>query len=200
MPLTTLFVFTKPNRIGLSKTRLAREIGPVEAARMNAMSTSRVMKSVDDARWQTALCVAPDLATETREPLWPSQLPRLPQGHGDLGDRLSRAYELAPPGNVLFVGTDMPDLKPQDIWTAIKGLRRHDTVIGPANDGGFWLIGLRKRVGSRAPFNNVRWSSEHTLSDVLKNCEGQSVGRLSERTDLDTSEDLTFWRSQHSSS
>lgn len=200
MAINTLFIFTKPNRIGLSKTRLARDIGPTEAARVNAMSMTRVFKSVEDRRWQTALCVAPDIAAHTRQALWPENLHRLPQGGGDLGDRLIRAYASAPPGNVIFVGTDMPDLSKQDIWQTIKSLRVHDVVVGPANDGGFWLIGLKKRGRKHAPFDNVRWSTEHTLSDVLRNCANHSMARLDERIDLDERSDLTAWRAQHSSS
>lgn len=194
MPVNSLFVFAKPNRFGVSKTRLARDIGPVEAARVNSMSTSRVLKAVIDPRWQTALSVAPDLATESRQPLWPGSLPRIPQGGGDLGDRLTRAYNLAPTGNVIFIGTDMPDLNRHDIWAACKALRRTECVIGPAEDGGFWLIGLNKRTGSHPPFDNVRWSSADTLKDVERNLGPARPVYLETRRDIDDGEDWLAWK------
>lgn len=193
MLTNTLIVFAKPNRIGVSKTRLAKDLGRVPAQRINRLITSKVTHSVVDPRWQTALSVAPDLATESRQPLWPTAVPRLPQGGGDLGDRLTRAFELAPQGNVLFVGTDMPDLSRHDIWRAIKTLRRAPCVIGPAEDGGFWLIGLRKRTSSKPPFSHVRWSSADTLKDVERNLGQEKPNYLETRRDIDDGADWEAW-------
>ena len=193
MTLNTLFIFAKPNRIGLSKTRLARDVGKAEAQRINAMATSRVMRVAQDPRWQTALMVAPDNAITSRQPVWPDTIMRLPQGAGDLGDRMSRAYNTAPLGKVVFVGTDMPDLRPAHIWQTIKMLNTQDAVFGPADDGGFWLCGLNKRIGTEDPFFDVRWSSEHTLDDVTRNLGIADIGYLDTMIDLDDGEALSAW-------
>ena len=195
MPVTTVFIFCKPNRIGLSKTRLARDIGPVEAQRVNRFMTTRVMRVMDDIRWQTALCVAPDDAAEMPDAGWPMNAVCFPQGPGDLGDRLTRAFELAPLGNVIFIGTDQPDLSRLDISDAVSSLRHNEAVVGPASDGGFWLLGLRKRVGSKAPFGNIRWSSSETLNDLRKNLSERSVLYLEQRTDVDDGASLAAWKS-----
>lgn len=196
MTLNTLFIFTKPNRMGMSKTRLAREIGRAEAQRLNAMMTARVMKVADDPRWQAGLMVTPDSALVSREPLWPDALPRISQGNGDLGARMTRAFDLAPPGNVLLIGTDMPELSKALIWQAIRLLRRHDAVFGPADDGGFWLFGAKKRTGSKAPFDNCRWSTEHALADVKRNLGAAHIGYLPSMIDLDDAAALKAWRAK----
>ena len=195
MPITTLFIFCKPNRIGLSKTRLAKDVGPVEAQRLNRFMTNRVMRVMDDSRWQTTLCVTPDSAVETPEADWPSNAVCFPQGPGDLGDRLSRAFNLAPLGNVIFTGTDQPDIRPSDIFDAIQVLRSSQAIVGPACDGGFWLLGLTKRIGSKAPFDDIRWSSSETLNDLRTNLSERSISYLEQRTDVDDGASLAAWKS-----
>lgn len=194
--MNSVFIFAKPNRMGVSKTRLAREIGVSEARRVNAMMTSRVMRASIDPRWQTAIMAAPDDALYTRQPLWSATLPRLSQGDGDLGDRMRRAFDLAPLGNVIMVGTDMPDLSPGLIWKAIRLLQRHDAVLGPADDGGFWLFGQTKRVNTTPPFTGVRWSTEHAMSDVVSNLGQARIGYLPVLTDIDDASALKAWLSQ----
>ena len=179
--------------MGVSKTRLAREIGYAEAQRVNAMATARVLRQAEGASWQTLLCIAPDEAIYDGQPLWPQHLPRLAQGNGNLGDRMARAFYAAPNGNVLFIGTDMPDLRRVHIEGAIKSLRINEAVFGPADDGGFWLFGLRKKTSSRAPFSDVRWSSEYALQDVRHNLGQNPIGYLDTFTDLDDGAALKTW-------
>lgn len=193
----TVFIFTKPNRMGLSKTRLARDISFSEARRVNAMATARVLRNLHDPRWMSVLMVAPDLSCWSVNPDWPAHYLRLPQGDGNLGDRLAHAFDLAPHGKVIFTGTDQPDVSAKDIWRACLALQNHDAVFGPADDGGFWLMGMNKRIGTRTPFANVRWSSEHTLSDVCTNLRDQKIAMLERRIDLDDGEAMRQWRAQN---
>ncbi|MAP93941.1 MAG: hypothetical protein CMK07_03225 [Ponticaulis sp.] len=193
MTLTTLIVFAKPNRMGLSKTRLARDIGPSAAHRINTMAQARVFREVMDPRWQTRLYLTPDKALFDRHPGFPEGAELWLQSPGDLGTRLTVAFDEAPLGNVIFIGTDMPDLRRTDIAATINSLNTAPLVVGPAMDGGFWLMGLRKRIGSHAPFDEVRWSSAHTLSDVLRNVEGERAEWLDKRIDLDDGPSLKEW-------
>lgn len=196
MPSNTLFIFAKPNRMGQAKTRLARDIGRVEAQRLNAMATSRVLRNAKSPRWHTVLMVAPDLAVWSRQPAWPNSIDRLPQGSGNLGDRMTRAFDAAPLGKVIFLGTDQPDLKKIDLLETLKTLQTHHAVFGPADDGGFWLFGMRKGISTSAPFQNVRWSTEHALADVRANLHGQSIAYLEQRIDLDDAKAVKNWRSR----
>ncbi|MFZ0695412.1 MAG: DUF2064 domain-containing protein, partial [Alphaproteobacteria bacterium] len=93
----------------------------------------------------------------------------VPQGSGNLGDRMARTIQKLAPSHVLIVGTDIPGLNAGIIARAFRLLRCHDAVFGPAVDGGFWLVGLAKPQQARRIFDKVRWSTEFALHDVRKN-------------------------------
>lgn len=107
---------------------------------------------------------------------------------------MSRAFALAPQGKVIFLGTDMPDISPDLIWQAARALNTHKTVFGPADDGGFWLYGQQKRTGSGTPFQNVRWSSEYAMADVIASLDGSPSAFLPVRIDLDNAGSVRKWR------
>ena len=86
-------------------------------------------------------------------------------------------------GPIVVIGTDCPQLNQKDIAAAFKALKSYDTVLGPAEDGGFWLIGMNAPL-KKDIFRNVRWSHKYTLSDVLLNIEG-SIFHLRKLTDID---------------
>ena len=191
----SVLIYTKPPRIGLAKTRLARGLGRTEARRIAHMTLARTLRAAVDPRWQTTLYVAPDQAMSDTFGNAGAQIARRPQGTGDLGARLERGLAEAPRGQVLFIGADAPDISRGLIWTAFRALERHEAVFGPANDGGFWLFGLRKSTRTASPFRNVRWSGPHTLADVQANLPaGARVARLPELIDLDEAEDWAAWK------
>src|SRR5262249_24760372 len=117
-----------------------------------------------------------------------------PQGPGDLGERLSRAFRDAFASGarrVVVIGSDCPDVTPADIHAAWAALEAHDVVLGPAIDGGYWLIGLQAL--HEPLFRGVRWSTSTVLTQTLALChqQGLRVHRLRELSDVDTEED---WR------
>lgn len=182
----TLIVMARTPRVGQGKSRLAREAGRVEAWRINRAMHAATLRTVCDPRWRTVLAVTPDRSTGLRLPLW-RNLARVAQGPGDLGARMGRLAR-AQRGSVALIGTDCPDLKRADIARAFALLRRVPLVVGPALDGGFWIIAARR--GRDLPFDGVRWSSEHTLADVLAGARAP-VARLRTLRDVDT---LADWR------
>lgn len=178
----------KEPRPGRVKTRLGRDIGMTTAAWWFRHQTGRLIRRLRDPRWQIVLCVSPD-----REGLfsrvWPSDVERLPQGSGDLGDRMVRMLA-ATPGPTILIGGDIPGVRSAHIVHAFRALGQHPSVIGPAPDGGFWLIGLKHP--NRAPkslFHNVRWSHPETLVDTLPTLP-QPVALVDELNDVDTASDL----------
>lgn len=174
---------------GRAKTRLAREVGLARAlafARAGALASIR--RLARDPRWECLLAVAPDSAAFA--PLWPKGVRRMPQGPGDLGLRMQRIFDMLPPGPVLIVGTDIPRIAPCHVARAFRLLGSHDAVLGPAGDGGYWLVGLNRRPGPRAAFANVRWSSPHALGDTHANLEGQRVAFADTLHDVDDAESL----------
>jgi uncharacterized protein len=162
-----VFIMAKAPRMGLSKTRLARRIGAAAAWRRNRALHALTLSVTRDPRWRTVLAVAPrGDVRETFGGLWPRQVRRRDQGAGSLGDRMGRLLHASRPGACVFIGTDCPGLTRALLWRAIRGLRKADAVFGPAQDGGYWLLGLRGAVRPHAPFEGVRWSTSHALADT----------------------------------
>jgi uncharacterized protein len=180
----TLLVFARAPRLGAVKRRLAAGIGAMAALRFYRSSLAALLAEVaPDRRWHTCLAATPDHA----RPRWPRRLPVLPQGRGDLGARLDRAVRGR--RRVVIVGSDIPGVTRADIAAAFRALGRADAVFGPAEDGGYWLVGLAPRRPLR-PFAAVRWSSEHALADTLANFHGRRIALLRTCRDVDTAEDL----------
>lgn len=191
-----LVVMSKAPRMGVVKTRLARDIGAVEAARFYRSNTQSLLQRLDDPRWATVIAGAPD-AHLNDAGFWPNTLPRVSQGQGDLGDRMSRIMRDMPQGPVVLIGCDIPDVSPVHIAAAFKALGNNDAVFGPAEDGGYWLVGLKRRPHVRKIFGNVRWSSEHALADTMANLKGASVAMLDVMPDIDTGADFARWKASH---
>ena len=194
-----LLIYAKPPRMGLAKTRLARSLGSATEARRIAMMTlARTMRAAQSGAWTPVLYTAPDSAlNESLGGIWPATLERRSQGKGDLTQRLNKGLNEAPPGPVLFIGADAPDLSPALIRHAIRSLQTHDAVFGPATDGGFWLFGLNKTARTQSPFGPVRWSGPHAMADVQANLpERARVAELPTLIDIDEAEDWMAWRRQ----
>ena len=187
-----LFIMVKEPRAVRVKTRLGRDIGMTEAAWWFRYQSQKIIRILSrDPRWKTVLAVAPDV-DGLNSRIWPKNLDRWPQGQGDLGDRMGRIFRHAPSGPVVIIGADIPDITPELINDAFTALGNHDAVVGPAPDGGYWLIGL-KRGAKPVPttlFQNVRWSHAQTLNDTLRSLNTNSVKRIATLNDVDTVDDL----------
>lgn len=195
----TINIFAKIPQIGLSKTRLAKSVGDTHAKRIANWLFSNTIKNIPFNRWNTNLYISPDMGQERLKSS--CNLHVRTQGHGDLGDRLNRALDNSPCGKIVFVGTDTADLRHHHFTIAFRALSRHNLVFGPANDGGFWLMGINKTSHSKGdPFRNVRWSSEHALSDVIANFpRNSSIHYLETLTDIDYGDDWRDWLRKSSS-
>lgn len=179
-----LVVMAREPRAGAVKNRLARDIGTTAATGFYRHSLRSVMARVArDPRWRTVLAVTPDSARHS--PAWPAGVARIPQGAGDLGQRMQRVFDWIPPGPVVIVGTDIPAIRASHIAQAFRQLGSHDAVFGPAADGGYWLVGLWRSPRVRRIFPRVRWSSAHTLADTLGNLDGTPVAMLECLEDVD---------------
>ncbi|MEZ5995108.1 MAG: TIGR04282 family arsenosugar biosynthesis glycosyltransferase [Hyphomonadaceae bacterium] len=184
-----LIVMAKAPRIGAGKTRLAAELGRVEAWRINRRLQSHALRVACGPRWRTLLCVAPDSATELALPgVWPRSVMRIAQGRGDLGQRMARAF--ARRRMVAMIGTDCPVLTRAHIRSAFDALRRAPFALGPAEDGGFWLIAARSGAAAARAMANVRWSTRHAARDVIANIGASRVALLATLRDIDVAADL----------
>ena len=192
----TLLIFAKPPRMGFSKTRLAQGVGPAEARRIAGFTLSATLRAARASGLDVRVYTTPDelAATPTGRAAF-AGLPVRPQGSGTLTDRLERGLKEAPPGMVLFMGADAPDVSPGLLRAAVRGLMQHDAVFGPALDGGFWLFGLHKGPRTRSPFQRVRWSGPHAMEDVWSHLpETARVWLVPPLIDIDTVTDWDNWR------
>ncbi len=177
----------KEPRAGRVKTRLGQDIGMTGAALWYRHQTTRLLRNIRDPRWRIVLSIAPDTALQNS--VWPNDLTRMAQGSGNLGTRMHRALS-AVRGPAILIGSDIPNIEPRHIARAFAHLGTARSVIGPATDGGFWLIGLAN--GATAPksiFKNARWSHPETLNDVLPTLP-HPVAFTDTMTDVDTASDL----------
>ncbi len=189
-----LVVFVKAPRQGAVKTRLARDVGATAAAAFYRTTTVALLRRLGrDSRWRLSLAVTPNLDAAGAG-FWPPDMPRLSQGGGDLGRRMARALRQPPPGPVVVVGSDIPAIRAGHVARAFAALGNHDAVFGPAVDGGYWLVGMKRRPWLGGVFAGVRWSSAHALADTLANLAGRRVLLLDRLRDVDTGADLAAWR------
>lgn len=181
-----LVIFARRPALGVGKRRLAREIGDLAALRFQRASLRRLRATLDqNALWTLWLCLTPD-----RAPMSLCGRREIPQGAGDLGERLTRLMGRLPSGDVVVIGSDAPQIVRTDIQAAFRALGRKSAVFGPAPDGGFWLVGLDRAARRRPPFSNVRWSTAHTLSDVITRLGSRKFEVLRELEDVDDAQSL----------
>lgn len=183
----TLIIFARAPRLGGVKRRLAAGIGRRAALNFHRTNTESLIRRLGhDRRWRTILAVTPDSWR------WPDDILRTIQRGPDLGARMANAMAAAPPGPVILVGSDIPGIKPDTIAKAFRILAAADAVIGPASDGGYWLVGVRDRELLRRLFHDVRWSTEHALSDTIANLPAGRCHALSDM--LEDVDDAAAWR------
>lgn len=181
---------------GRVKTRLGREIGVSEATRFYRATSGAVLNSLGrQPFWQTIVSISPDSGTAS--PMLGHGIARMAQGGGDLGQRMHRPMRVLPPGPVCLIGTDVPGITVADIRHAFRQLGRADAVFGPAEDGGFWLVGFRRRPRTVAPYRGVTWSRPDTLARVLANLQGLTTGFTTRRSDVDDARDLARFGGVH---
>ena len=186
-----LVVMVKEPRPGRVKTRLGRSIGMVGAAWWFRRQTTRLLRHLTDPRWDLILAVSPDREGMASR-VWPESLPRIPQGPGDLGDRMGRVFRSLPPGPVCIIGADIPGIEKRHIAKAFQALGGHDAVLGPAPDGGYWLIGLKRSTPPSARlFQNVRWSTCHAMADTIATLGTDRIALIDTLRDVDEAADLS---------
>ena len=175
--------------MGRVKRRLAREAGATAATRFYRGSLAHtVLRLASDPRWLTVLAM--DCAPGDAQGFSPRRATMMAQGKGDLGVRMQRLFSRLPPGPVVIVGGDIPSIRPAHIAEAFRLLGSADAVFGPAPDGGYWLVGLKRRPRVPKPFAAVRWSGPHALADTRENLKGCRVALAARLSDVDRAEDL----------
>ncbi|MGZ0187052.1 MAG: TIGR04282 family arsenosugar biosynthesis glycosyltransferase [Alphaproteobacteria bacterium] len=166
-PLGTVILFARTARVGRGKRRLAKDIGNIGAWSFYRWALARSVRLVArEAGWRGVIMLDP--GNEVTRPGFPllngpqAALLRLPQQGRSLGERMVRALGNAPPGPVVLIGADIQGVSAPILRRALMACRRSELVFGPASDGGFWLIGCKRRLSPRM-FDHIIWSTSHSL-------------------------------------
>lgn len=185
-------LFTRYPVPGQAKTRLIPALGADGAAALQRRMTLHTLNLAQtcDCRLQVRFCGG--TVAQMRAWLGPN-LDYQPQGDGDLGARMAQAFRAGfeqGDRQILIIGTDCPFIDRQTIDAAFAALTSHDLVLGPATDGGYYLIGLRKLVPEL--FQAIPWSSNTVCAKTVEIAEatGISYALLPELADIDRPEDL----------
>ncbi len=182
-------LFTRFPDAGKAKTRLIPAIGADGAAAIHKILTERTIATLRSSNCQVEIRYTG--ADKSAFQKWlGGDLTFLAQPDGDLTDRLLAALLPAP---VLFFGSDTPDLKDYHIEQAITALQDHDVVVGPAEDGGYYCIGVNDSY--QFLFEDMPWSTDQVLSETLRRVaeQGMTCKMLETLSDCDTPEDLARW-------
>jgi len=186
-----LVIMAKEPKAGAVKSRLARGIGDIAAAQFYRTALRHTLIRLGtDPRWRTYLAVTPDTAMAAS--FWPSwpRVKLVPQGEGDLGVRMQLLFDCLPPGPVVLIGSDIPAVSRAHIVSAFRRLGDADAVFGPAQDGGYWLVGLKRSPNRLKPFANVPWSTDRALAATCANLKGRRIALVGTLGDVDTAEDF----------
>lgn len=195
MNSSRVIVLLKAPRPGLAKTRIAAALDDHAAAAIYRVLVDRTLAAVKEIP-EVELRYTPDGAEPEIQPYLRAGWRARPQGEGDLGVRLERAvHDAFTEGarRLVVVGTDCPEMTAADLRDAFDALVELDLVLGPATDGGYWLLGLRRPVPGL--FRDIPWSTGTVLSDTEARARaaGLSVGLLRRLSDVDTLEDWRRW-------
>lgn len=186
-----LAIFVKTPGLSPVKTRLAAGIGQLQAEMFHRQSTAAVEAVSRAAGPALALYWAVAENHGLEHSLW-SALPKLWQGQGDLGARLHRVYShlQARHGSVLLIGADTPQLTSSLLQQALQALQRAPFVLGPSDDGGFWLFGGRLVVAASI-WQSIRYSQPDTAIELQTALAGHGeIAQLPTLVDVDRIDDL----------
>ncbi|WP_296311253.1 TIGR04282 family arsenosugar biosynthesis glycosyltransferase [Winogradskyella sp. UBA3174] len=193
MTKKALIIFTRNPELGKCKTRLAKTVGDESALNIYKyllQHTADIAKKVNAARY---VFYSQNINIKD---IWSSDLfnKKLQKGE-DLGLRMYNAFlELLDHGyeKVIIIGSDLLDLNETIIEQAFDELSLNDVVIGPADDGGYYLLGMKTM--HQQLFKNKDWGTDTVRKATLNNLKNSSVSLLDNLNDIDTFEDMKHYK------
>lgn len=182
------------------KSRLALHLGKERAAEIYRVIAETVMANVTSRTtendYDAILCYSPETAEQAFKEWFLQHHLFSPQQGSDLGARMSNAFSHAFAAGytkALLIGSDCPDISRDSITQSFDMLKAKHIVLGPAYDGGYYLIGVREPIPEL--FSNIEWGTEKVLSQTIDkiNAAGLSLGLLPVLRDIDRVEDLQYY-------
>ncbi len=186
-----LGIFARAPIAGQTKTRLAARLGDDQAVAVYRDLVAATCRAARAARAEIVVHYTPDDdQTGVRRMIGEPDWTYVPQVSGDLGTKMLAAFETTP----VLIGTDCPSLSGSLLEQAFEQLSEHDLVLGPAEDGGYYLIGV-SRVDPGL-FDGVAWSTDQVRRRTLQNAQaiGWNTSQLKVLRDVDTYEDYRAWQ------
>lgn len=184
-----LIVFTKNLELGKCKTRLAATIGDQSALDVYRFLLDHTVKTTTPLTADVYVYYSKKIIDID---IWDTSIFRKKQQQGhDLGDKMQHAFtEVFNMGyqRVVIIGSDMYDLTTQDLEDAFLKLKDNDFVIGPAKDGGYYLLGMKHL---KPPlFKDKKWGTQSVLNETLQDLELEKIAILAKKNDIDYYEDI----------
>ncbi len=184
-----LIIFTRNIELGKCKTRLAKTVGPEIALDIYTFlveHTSAISRNLDMHKWvfYSEFQASGDLFED-------HIFEKYCQEGDDLGERMHNAFSLGFEKGykkIILIGSDIYDLKESDLKTAFKALDDAEYVLGPAKDGGYYLLGMK--APNAWLFKNKPWGSDKVLEETLNTLKDSKVILLDERNDVDIYDDI----------
>ena len=184
-----LLIFTRNPELGKCKTRLAAKVGDnaaLDIYKFLLSHTVSITQGLDVEKWVY-------YSNEIwEEDIWSKDVFKKKLQDGpDLGLRMLNAFQEGFESGyekIVIIGSDMYDLSQEDLESAFSQLNQHDYVVGPAEDGGYYLLGMT--LLNKELFQDKRWGTETVLEDTLKHLEQEKVSLLPVKNDVDHYEDI----------
>ena len=188
-----LIIFVKYPQAGRVKTRLAKSIGKDKAACLYKEFVQDTISQTRSSRYRQVIFYTPKNKRQEISQWLGNDLSYYSQEGKDLGQRMYKAFDLilkVASSQAVIIGSDSPLINKRNIARAFKVLERKDCVIGPAQDGGYYLLGLKKP--NKDIFKNIDWSTDRVLNQTLKLLTNRKISYslIEPGFDVDTAEDL----------
>lgn len=189
MSKNLLIIFTRNPELGKVKTRLAKSIGNENALTIYKTLLDRTEKTTRDLSCDKAVYYSVKIREND---IWDTSIYQKHQQHGDdLGIRMHNAFAEAFSNNydkVAIIGSDLFDLNPSHINDAFKALDKNDFAIGPAHDGGYYLLAMKSLYSQ--VFKNKDWGTSTVFNYTIKDLKNESIYYLETLNDIDVYDDL----------
>ncbi len=184
-----ILIFTRNPELGKVKTRLAATIGDFNALEIYKILLNHTVKIVGEIQVSKRVLYSEIII---HNDIWdPNIYQKKKQLGNDLGEKMRNAFAegfIDGYKKIIIIGTDLFDLEVSDIENAFEKLENYDVVIGPADDGGYYLLGLKSIP--KGVFLNKNWGSNRILKDTLKDIEELNVFLLKSKNDIDIYDDI----------
>jgi len=184
-----LLIFTRNPELGKGKRRLAATIGDQAAFNIYKFLLDHTVTITKNLYAEKQVYYSEEI---WEDDIWDNKkFAKKLQTGDDLGARMANAFQEGFQNEyqkIIIIGSDMLDLSQEDLEAAFKALEKNDFVIGPAEDGGYYLLGMKKFMPEL--FKNKSWGTETVLKDTLADLENETTTLLETKNDVDYYEDI----------